>query len=94
MTPVGNQVSSDIRVKLVLFFGWFFFFVFALKDTASGAKRGHGDMEIVLFLTLLPDIFCSAMTGCGSRSKQIWNMLFPTLGEFSVCLVFEDYCLF
>lgn len=63
------------------------------KDTASGAKRGHGDTEMVLSLTFLPDAFHGAMAGCGSRSKQTLNTLFPKLGEFSLLLVSEDYYL-
>lgn len=55
----------------------FFYICTENKDTVSGAKRGHGDMEIVPSLTFLPDASHGAVAGCGSRIKQTLNTLFP-----------------
>lgn len=71
----------------------FFYICTKNKYTASGAKRGHGETEMVLSLTFLPDASHGAISGCGSRSKQTLNMLFPKLREFYyLSLKITIYC--
>lgn len=86
MIPVGNQVSSARRTKGFLYLHKKQIYCFWCKKRMWW--NGNGS-----FADILAWCLCGAMSGCGSRSKQTLNMLFPKLRDFYyLSLKITIYC--